>query len=66
MPLADENASGTVSWLLPDYEGTIRDVAQFSPDTSVTSVVDHLKFDSFGNITAQSNSAWRRGPSAII
>src|SRR5579872_3173046 len=56
--LADENASsGAVSWLLPDNLGTIRDVAQFNSGTGLTSIVDHLKFDSFGNITAQSNSA---------
>ena len=53
--LADENASGTVSWLLADNLGTIRDVVQYSSGTSVTTIVDHLKFDSFGNITAQSS-----------
>ncbi|MDE3164799.1 MAG: RHS repeat-associated core domain-containing protein, partial [Acidobacteriota bacterium] len=57
--LADENASGAVSWLLPDNQGTIRDVAQYNSGTGVTSIVDHLKYDSFGNITAQSNSAYQ-------
>jgi RHS repeat-associated protein len=56
-PLADENGSGTVSWMLPDDQGTIRDVAQYNAGTNTTSIVDHLKFDGFGNITAQSNSA---------
>src|SRR5579872_1530703 len=56
--LADENASsGTVSWLLPDNLGTIRDVAQYNSGTNTTTIVDHLKFDSFGNVTAQSNPA---------
>src|SRR5207302_6670490 len=40
-----------------DNEGTVRDVAQYNAGTNTTSIVDHLKFDSFGNITAQSNSA---------
>src|SRR5207237_195561 len=48
--LADENGSGTVSWLLPDNEGTIRDVAQYNSGTNTTTIVDHLKYDSFGNI----------------
>jgi RHS repeat-associated protein len=56
---ADENSSNVVSWLLPDHEGTIRDVAQYNSGTNTTIVVDHLKYDSFGNITAQSNSAYQ-------
>ena len=56
--LADEAAPrNVVSWLLPDNEGTIRDVVQYNSANDTTSVVDHLKFDSFGNITSQTNSA---------
>jgi len=57
--LADENASGAVSWLLADNEGTIRDVVQYNSGTDTTTVVDHLIYDSFGNITSQSNSAFQ-------
>ena len=57
--MADENGSGTVSWLLADDQGTIRDVVQYNSGTNTTTVVDHLKYDSFGNITAQSNSAYQ-------
>jgi len=57
--LADENGSGTVSWYLADNEGTVRDVVQYNSGTDTTSVVDHLKFDSFGNITSQSNSSFQ-------
>lgn len=49
--LADENGSGTVSWILSDNQGTIRDVAQYNSGTNTTSVVDHLKYGSFGNIS---------------
>jgi RHS repeat-associated protein len=55
--LADEKSAGTVNWYFVDNLGTTRDVAQYNSGTNTTSVVDHLKFDSFGNITAQSNSA---------
>ena len=34
-------------------------MAQFNSGTGVTTIVDHLKYDSFGNITAQSNSAFQ-------
>ena len=53
---AEENAAGTIFWDLADNEGTIRDVAQYNSGTNTTTVVDHLKYDSFGNITAQSDS----------
>ena len=38
---------------LPDNLGTIRDVAQYNSGTNTTSIVDHLKYDSFGNIVAE-------------
>jgi hypothetical protein len=53
--LADENAS----WLLPDNLGTTCDVAQYNSGTNTTTVVDHLKYDAFGKITSQSNSAFQ-------
>jgi RHS repeat-associated protein len=56
--LADEDASGDVSWLLADHEGTIRDVAQYNSGTDQTTVVNHLKYDAFGNITSQTNSTF--------
>jgi YD repeat-containing protein len=55
--LADEKSSGAINWYFVDNLGTTRDVAQYNSGTNTTTVVDHLKFDSFGNITAQSNSA---------
>ena len=59
MVLADENSSNVVSWALPDDEGSIRDVAQYGSGTDTTTVVDHLVYDSFGNITSQTNSAYQ-------
>jgi RHS repeat-associated protein len=49
-PLADDAGSGNVTWMLADQQGTVRDVID-----STGAVVDHLKYDSYGNITNQSN-----------
>ena len=53
--LAAESGSGNVRWYLADNEGTVRDVAAYSSGT--TTVVDHLKYDAYGNIVWQTNSA---------
>jgi len=56
MVLASENAAtGVVSWLLTDNEGSVRDVARYANGT--TSVVDHLVYDAFGQLTWQSSSS---------
>ena len=47
-------AAGPVNWFLSDNQGTVRDVAQYNGTT--TSVVDHLVYDAFGQITSQSSS----------
>jgi RHS repeat-associated protein len=59
MIIADENSSGVVSWALPDNEGTTRDVVQYNSTTDTTTIVDHLVYDSFGNITSQTDSAYQ-------
>ncbi len=57
---AEEVTSGGSSvqtrWLLTDNEGTIRNVATYA--AGVTTVQDHLVYDSFGNVVHQSNSAY--------
>ncbi len=55
---AEENAAtDTVDWLIQDNLGTVRDVVNYNPSTGVTSVVDHIQYDSYGNITSQTNAA---------
>ena len=49
-------AAGTVSLLLTDNQGTVRDVAKYDSGTSTTTIVDHLVYDAFGTITHQSDS----------
>ena len=57
--LADENASGTVSWFLKDREGTTRDVLQYNSGTNTTTDVNQITYGAFGNVTAQTNSAYQ-------
>lgn len=46
--LAQETVGGTVRWMLSDHQGTIRDVADNTGDTSGR----HVVFDAFGNVTS--------------
>ncbi|AFY71953.1 RHS repeat-associated core domain protein (plasmid) [Thalassoporum mexicanum PCC 7367] len=49
--LAQENDSNEVSWVLRDHIGTVRDVVDNNG-----LVLNHLSYDSFGNILNESNS----------
>ncbi|MTF38985.1 RHS repeat-associated core domain-containing protein [Cyanobacterium aponinum] len=50
--LAQEDGNGDVVWLLRDYLGTIRDLVDNTGD-----VVNHLTYDSYGNVVSETNSA---------
>jgi RHS repeat-associated protein len=50
--LADQNAAGTVLWTLTDQLGTVRDIINSSGV-----VLNHIKYDTFGNIISQTNPA---------
>ena len=49
--LARTDSGGTTAWYLTDRIGTVRDIV----NTSGT-VIDHLSYDSFGNVLTESNS----------
>ena len=56
--LTDENGStNAVDWLLTDNLGTTRDVVINNPSTGMTTTLDHIVYDAFGNITAQTSSS---------
>ncbi|MHB9049695.1 MAG: RHS repeat-associated core domain-containing protein [Pirellulales bacterium] len=63
--LADQTtvygAGWDVRWPLADNLGTIRDSVKFTPasggNDDITEIVDHLCYDTFGNITSQTNPA---------
>ncbi len=48
---------GNVIWPLADQVGTLRDLVDFNESTSVFTVTNHRTFDSFGNLTAETQSA---------
>jgi YD repeat-containing protein len=45
---ADEDAVNDVLWALADNLGTIRDVAEYDSGLDETTIVNHVKYDSFG------------------
>jgi RHS repeat-associated protein len=49
--LARTSAGGTTAWYLPDKLGSVRDIA-----SSAGAVIDHIVYDSFGNILSESNA----------
>jgi RHS repeat-associated protein len=42
---------------LTDNQGTVRDLAVYNAQTGVTSVANHRVYDSYGNLTSQTNAA---------
>ena len=60
--LADERvtsptAPGNILWPLTDNLGSVRDVVDLNEPTNLSQVVNHLTYDSFGRITAETNAA---------
>jgi RHS repeat-associated protein len=51
MALADERSTTAVRWMLMDNQGTIRDITN-----NVGAVQNHIRYDSFGRITSQTNA----------
>ena len=53
--LARTDSGGTTAWYLTDRLGTVRSIA-----SSTGSVIDHVVYDSFGNITSESGGGGDR------
>jgi RHS repeat-associated protein len=49
--LADEVSTGVVHWALTDYQGSVRDIIN-----NQGQLLNHIRYDSFGNITQQTNA----------
>ncbi len=47
---------GNVIWPLADQVGTLRDLVDFNESTSIFTITNHRTFDSFGNLTAETQS----------
>ena len=59
--LADEQvtnpqAPGNVLFALTDNQNTVRDLAQFNPQTATTSIVVHREFNSYGQLVSQTDT----------
>ena len=59
--LADEQvstpgAAGDVLWTLTDNLGSVRDVVNYDATTDTSTVVNHIVYDSFGNIRSETNA----------
>ena len=50
--LARTSSGGTTAWYLPDKLGSVRDIV-----SSSGSVLDHVVYDSFGNILTETNAS---------
>jgi RHS repeat-associated protein len=55
--IANEQIGSDTLYGLGDHLGTIRDIANFNEGTGLTSVTNHRKYDSFGKLVSESNSA---------
>ncbi len=59
--LAEETVDGgtadLVQWTLTDHLNTVRDNAKYDPATDATTVVNHIVYDAFGNVTSETNPA---------
>ncbi len=60
--LADEQVTttsslGNVLWPLADHLGTIRDIGDLDEASPSFNITNHLVYDSFGNLTSQTNSS---------
>ena len=53
----DLTAPGDVLWSLTDHLGTVRDLATYDASTGITSIANHRVYDSFGNLTSETNAA---------
>ena len=53
--VADEDSAGDVYWALADNLGSVRDVVEYDDVADETDVVNHIKYDAFGNITSESD-----------
>ena len=55
--LAMEASDGSVYWALADNLGSVRDIVEYDSGTGQTSVVNHIEYDAFGNITGETAAA---------
>ena len=55
--IVDDGGAEDVLWTLTDHQNTVRDLAVYDDILDQTSVVNHIAYDSFGNVTSETNAA---------
>ncbi|MGQ9574954.1 MAG: RHS repeat-associated core domain-containing protein [Thermoguttaceae bacterium] len=55
--LTAQDEPGKIYWALGDNLNTVRDIARYDPQINTTMIVNHRRFDAFGNMTSQTNPA---------
>jgi hypothetical protein len=55
--LVDDGTADDVRWALTDHLGSVRDLAQYDAATDTTSIIKHLVYDAFGNVTSDTATA---------
>ncbi len=55
--IVDDGGSEDILWTLTDHQNTVRDLAVYDEVLDETSVVNHIAYDAFGNVTAETNAA---------
>ena len=53
----DNGGAEDVLWTLGDHLNSVRDLAVYDPGTDTTTIANHRVYDSFGNLTSQTNAA---------
>jgi hypothetical protein len=53
----EEISSGELSWSLPDHLNTVRDVVEYVSASDSTVLKNHIDYDAFGRILAQSDAS---------
>ena len=57
--------AGAVDWALTDNLGTVRDMAVYNATTGATNIAMHRVYDSYGNMTSQTNPSASLGVAAV-
>jgi RHS repeat-associated protein len=53
----DDGTPDDVAWALTDHLNSVRDLVEYNPGSDTTSVIKHVTYDAFGNLTSDSASA---------
>ena len=57
MKSVDDGTADDVAWALTDHLNSVRDLVEYNPGTDTASVIKHVTYDAFGNLTSDSASS---------